>query len=314
MKVVQKRDLPPRVILYGPEKIGKTTFGAGAEKPIFICTEEGADNLPVDKVDFGGGRIVAYTWGEILAALEEIATTDHDYKTVVIDTWNYACARAAETVCDEIFAGKWGKFHAYGGNQGYAATVEAVRPALRHLDVCRGKGMTVILLVHEGLNTIKDPIQGDFSRYSGDTDKRLWNLAAQWADVIGHATYDYTVIENRDGQGNVKKGRAMGTNTRSVRFAGTAAEAAGCRVGYELPETLPLSFSAFADALGHDTETIDQVKALWGVLNNDEVKKALSWLGVTKLEDASSHKLRELLTRLQAKAAEQTTKEEENVA
>jgi len=304
MKVIMKRDLPPRVIIYGPEKIGKTTFGADAEKPIMICTEEGADLLSVAKYDFGNERIVAETWEEFLVALTEVESTEHDYETVVIDTWNYACARAAEHVCTKIFNNNWGKFHAYGGNQGFGATVEAVRPALKILDKCRHKGMMVILLVHEGLINIKDPIQGDFNRYSGDIDKRLWALAAQWADIIGHASFEYTVVDNRDGTGATKKGRALGTNTRTVRFSGTAAEAAGCRVGYELPESLPLSYKDFDAALGCNEEMLKKVKELWGVLSEDEAQSAFQWLGVTKLEDATYHKLSELLTRLQAKTAD----------
>ena len=42
----------PRIILLGVEKIGKSTFAAGANRPVFlpIKGEEGIDELDVDKV------------------------------------------------------------------------------------------------------------------------------------------------------------------------------------------------------------------------------------------------------------------------
>lgn len=36
---------PPRIILYGPHGIGKTTFGSGAPSPIFLPFEDGEGRL-----------------------------------------------------------------------------------------------------------------------------------------------------------------------------------------------------------------------------------------------------------------------------
>jgi hypothetical protein len=36
---------PPRVIIYGSEGIGKSTFGAEAPRPVFIPTEDGLDGI-----------------------------------------------------------------------------------------------------------------------------------------------------------------------------------------------------------------------------------------------------------------------------
>ena len=37
----------PRIMLYGVEGIGKTTFAAGAPSPIFIQTEDGLGSIDV---------------------------------------------------------------------------------------------------------------------------------------------------------------------------------------------------------------------------------------------------------------------------
>jgi hypothetical protein len=309
IKVTRQLKLPPRVVLYGPEGIGKTTFGAESENPIFVCTEDGATEVPVDKFTFSDDRLKAETWIEFLDAVKTIATEGHEYQTLVIDTWNYAVVLAAQKVCAEKFGHDWSKFHAYGGNHGYSATAEEVRPALNFFDMCRGRGMTVILLAHDAVQSFKNSVQGDYYRSTGDMHKAVWNIVSQWSDVIGHADYKYTVVETRDGQGNVKKGRASGDTTRIVTFAGTAAEAAKCRVGYELPDVLPLSYAIFKQSLGRDTYTLDRIKELWPVLSADEVKSALSWLGVDKLEGAPVFKLRQMLTFLQSKSETKDTEE-----
>jgi len=42
-----KIEAPIRVLLYGPEKIGKSTFAANAPSPIFICGETGTEELDI---------------------------------------------------------------------------------------------------------------------------------------------------------------------------------------------------------------------------------------------------------------------------
>ena len=307
-QVTRQVKAPARLVLYGPEGVGKTTFGAESENPIFVCTEDGATAVPVDKFTFSNGRLKAETWDEFIQALEAVTTGEHDYKTLVIDTWNYAVSMASKHVCDTQFGGKWTDpshgFLAWGGNQGWPATIEELKPALILFDRCRDRGMMVILLAHDGTQSVRNPIQGDYNRFAGDMDKRVWNACAQWADLVGHADYKYTVVETKDAGGNVKRGRAMGGNVREIRWHGTAAEAAKNRVGYEMPETTPLTYASFRANVGRDTYTLNAVIELWPILTKDEAAKALTWLGTEKLNDAPVIKLRPLLTRLQAKAAE----------
>ena len=44
---------PRRVMLYGTHGIGKSTFGAMAEKPIFVPTEDGLADIVVGVPSFG---------------------------------------------------------------------------------------------------------------------------------------------------------------------------------------------------------------------------------------------------------------------
>jgi len=285
------------MVLYGPPKIGKSSFGAESPSPIFITTEDGIDQVAVDRFPR------ATTWAELLANLTAAANEQHEYRTLVLDTLNGAAELAAAHTCTEKFGGDWGPkgFGAFG--HGLAATSEEMRRMLPILDQARDRGMVVLLLAHTGITAVKNPVDGDYQKFTPDVDRRIWARFAAWADVIGRAEFEYTLLK-RDGIG---PGRAVGTNVRVIRFSGSAAEDAGTRVGFELPERLPLSWQAFSNALGQDNETASEVKSLWAVLTPDEIKSTLAWLGVRNLEDAPPSKLRQLLNRLRQLSAQRQT-------
>jgi hypothetical protein len=62
---------PCRVMLYGTHGIGKSTFGAMAEKPIFVPTEDGLADIDCESFP------LAKSLGDVMAALESLysATT-----------------------------------------------------------------------------------------------------------------------------------------------------------------------------------------------------------------------------------------------
>lgn len=70
-----------KVLLYGPEKIGKTTLAANfnPEHTLFLATEPGHDALSVFKIDLT-------SWEQYREVGKQLAAGDHEFKTVVIDT------------------------------------------------------------------------------------------------------------------------------------------------------------------------------------------------------------------------------------
>ena len=61
-----KRRAPPRILLYGVEGIGKSTFGAQTPKPIFIQCEDGLDEIECEKFP------LATTYDDVMTVLAEI--------------------------------------------------------------------------------------------------------------------------------------------------------------------------------------------------------------------------------------------------
>src|SRR5690606_2505587 len=70
----------PKIVIYGGPKVGKSTFAAGAPKAVFVQTEEGLDALDVVKFP------MAQTFGDVMGALQALATEEHEFETVVIDS------------------------------------------------------------------------------------------------------------------------------------------------------------------------------------------------------------------------------------
>ena len=57
---------PPRILCYGVEGIGKSTFGAQAPNPIFIQTEDGLDEIDCNRFP------LAASYDEVAAALTDL--------------------------------------------------------------------------------------------------------------------------------------------------------------------------------------------------------------------------------------------------
>jgi hypothetical protein len=83
------------LVVYGTEGIGKSTFAAGAPRPVFIQTEDGLDEITCDKFQ------LATTYDEVLTALAELRAEQHDYETVVIDSLDWLERLVWDRVCQD---------------------------------------------------------------------------------------------------------------------------------------------------------------------------------------------------------------------
>src|SRR3990167_8891677 len=87
------RQAPDRILLYGTEGIGKSTFGAHAPDPIFLAAEDGVRHL--DVASFPEPK----TWAEVMEAVGTLLTETHTYKTLVVDTLDWIEPLIADDVC-----------------------------------------------------------------------------------------------------------------------------------------------------------------------------------------------------------------------
>ena len=243
---VEENSIPkPRVILYGPAGVGKTTFGRDSEKPVMILTEDGCPH-GIPKLPSKGKL---EKWTDILGAVNFLIKEDHDRESVVLDTLNGAEELCRQHVCDRDFEGRWlperGKegFNQWGLGDKRAAQ-EFVR-LLNGLEILRiKKNMRVILLAHDGLHRCSNSFGDDFMKVGADMNRHTWALVMRWADHIGHATKD-VMAATKKGE---RVAKPKGDNTRWVYFDGEPGRDAKSRAGYELPPKIKLSFKEYLKA------------------------------------------------------------------
>ena len=240
----------PGLILLGEQGIGKSTFGAAAEDPIFICTERGIEGLDVMRLPNIG---VCETWDELLHCVRTVLDGDHDRKWLVIDTINGAQHLAAQAVCDREFGGKWHASGRGGGynqwGQGEKATAMLFRELINLLDAVKDKGMGVIMLSHVGLLKQANALGADFYKFAGQMEKRSWELLLAWSDQVGHACREMNT-RGLDGESKAKS-VARGSE-RWIIFEGSPGRDTKCRVGYDMPAKILLSWDEYAKHLGED--------------------------------------------------------------
>lgn len=284
---------PLRVLLYGTEGIGKSTFAASAPAPIFLGAEDGSDHLNVARFP------QPETWGDIMDAVRTLATEEHSYRTLVIDTVDWAeplCWRqvCAETRAKSIEALPYGK--------GYTAALEHWRALIVALGMLRDrKKMNVILLGHTHVKNFKNPEGPDFERYQLALHEKASGALRQWADELIFARAEVFVA--KDGQ------RAKGVSgERIAHTAGCAAFDAKSRHG--LPERLPFSWADFAAAIEEARNAapslrkdIESALSDLEALSPDVAVKARSFVASAGDDVA---KLRPALNTIRARIAEHT--------
>jgi DNA polymerase III delta prime subunit len=76
-----------KALFYGQAGVGKTTAAIQFPKPYLIDTERGAENEQyVELLEKNGGVIFQTTdFDELLEEVKALLTTEHDYKTIIID-------------------------------------------------------------------------------------------------------------------------------------------------------------------------------------------------------------------------------------
>ena len=75
---------PQKVVIYGPEGIGKTTFAARFPDPVFIDTEGSTYHMDVKRTS------KPQSWQELMDQVQQIARSPGVCKTLVLDTADWA--------------------------------------------------------------------------------------------------------------------------------------------------------------------------------------------------------------------------------
>lgn len=194
-----------KVVIYGPEGIGKSTFASKFPRPLFIDTEGSTKKLDVERFEDK-----PTSWTMLKNYVEYVKSNPSVCETLVIDTIDWA-----ERLCVDEVCARHGKdgIEGFGYGNGYTYIAEEVGRFLNLLQELIDKDIcNVVLTAHAQLKKFEQPDEaGAYDRYELKLGKKTTSqtapLVKEWADMILFANYEtYAVASDDKG----KKFKAQG--------------------------------------------------------------------------------------------------------
>lgn len=225
-----------KVVLYGSEGIGKSTFASHFPNPVFIDTEGSTKKLNVKRMD------KPTSWTMLCEQVKYIIVHPELCSTLIIDTIDWAEQLCVEHICSK--ANKKG-IEDFGYGNGYVYEKEEIGRFLNLLDEVIAKNINVVLTAHAQLRKFEQPDElGAYDRWElklgKKTSSQISPLIKEWADMVLFANYK-TFAVAVDDQG--KKHKAQG-GQRVMYTTHHPCWDAKNRDG--LPDEVPFDYSSIA--------------------------------------------------------------------
>jgi len=199
---------PRRVVLHGVRGIGKSTWAAGAPRPIFVQCEDGIADIGADRFP------KSESFDDVLKRYQELYEGKHDYQTVVTDALDGLESLIHAEVCKAEGVESIEKI---GYNKGYDFALPFWRKILGCLDCLRDeRGMNVILIAHSQIVKFEDPEQANYDRWTLQVHKKAAAVITQWADEVLFGTYKVFIRTTKDGFGK-EKARGINNGERVIK-------------------------------------------------------------------------------------------------
>lgn len=252
-----------RMVIAGQEKMGKTTFGAGAIGSLLVPLEVGYAGVNVNKTP------MLQSFEEVQQLLKEITALAQQgqlpFKTLVFDSATALERHIHEYVLrlDPTYKPGSNKTvtmeSAHGGyGKAYNLANSVLEGLLKQFDqLAVFAGVNIILTCHVFSSKIVDPTSGEYDSWDlllhSPKNQKTYGkreLITQWADVIGFL-YEPIYLMAAE-KGGMTRGMSQNKG-RVLALSRTPAYTAGNRFGMvgELPIPAPPvnGWNSFADAL-----------------------------------------------------------------
>lgn len=222
-----------KVIVYGPEGIGKSTFASRFPDPVFIDTEGSTKDMDVARF------LAPSSWQMLLEQIRFIIQHPETCKTLVIDTADWA-----EQLCVTEICSRYQKsgIEDFGYGKGYTYLQEGYGQFLNLLsELVEQKGINVVLTAHAKMRKFEQPDEmGTYDRWEMKLSKQVAPIVKEWADMVLFANYKIHVVKI-DGKNKAQGGcRVMYTSHHPCWDA---------KNRYGLPEEVPFEYESIAHIL-----------------------------------------------------------------
>lgn len=227
-----------KVVIYGPEGVGKSTLAAAFPQPLFIDTEGSTNRMNVARYP------KPTSWEMLKNEVREAAKTG--CKTIVIDTIDWAEKLCIKSICD---AYQKKGIEDFGYGKGYVYEREEFGKFLDLLQDIVDGGINVVLTAHAQIRKFEQPDEmGAYDRWElklgQKTGSQISPLVKEWGDMVLFCNYrTHTVVVDDKGT----KRKAQG-GERVMYTSHNPCWDAKNRDG--LAEMLPLSYSSIAHIIG----------------------------------------------------------------
>lgn len=237
MKIIRgKQPGAKKVVVYGPEGIGKSTFASMFPDPVFIDTEGSTKDMDVARTE------TPTSWTMLMQQIQYIKTYPDTCRTLVVDTLDWAEQMCVEHVCAQY--GKKG-IEDFGYGNGYTYTREEFGRFLNRLSEVIDAGVHVVLTAHAQIKRFDQPDEmGSYDRWELKLGKKTTSqtspLVKEWADMLLFANYKtHSVAVDDKGQKRKAQGgrRVMYTSHHPCWDA---------KNRYGLPEEMDFDYAGIA--------------------------------------------------------------------
>lgn len=216
--------------IYGPAKVGKTTFGAHMPGHLILAFEKGYNALP-------GAMIQdVTTWGVFKQVVRELKKPQvkEKYQSLIIDTVDFAADACQKYICNQLGIDSIGD----GGwtNNGWTKYKKEFEGTFRELTQL---GYAIVFISHDKEKTIKPQNGQEYQQIGSSLQSSALSIVENMCDIIGYA--------HTTGDPNTERCvLTIRSNDNSIRC--------GCRFKYMATE-IPFTYEALEKALN---EAIDK--------------------------------------------------------
>ena len=248
--ITGRKNAALKVVLYGTEGIGKTTFAAKFPNPLFIDTEEGTTRYDVARFE------APKTWKDILDQIDYVITNPSSCKTLVLDTADRAEALCTRYICEQ---NDKPNIEAWGYGKGYKILSDEFVKLTARFDKVIEKGINVVIIAHAQTRKFEQPDElGAYDRYEMKLSKYNAPMLKEWADLLLFVNYKTNIITDANKKSRPQGGkRVMYTTHNPVWDA---------KNRFGLADELPFDFESIATIVPESDLYIEHI-------SNAETKK-----------------------------------------
>jgi hypothetical protein len=233
-----KLDSAQKVVVYGPEGIGKSTFASQFPDPVFIDTEGSTKKLDVARTPKPS------SWTMLMEQVRYFRDNPNKCRTLAIDTADWAERLCVEHICSK--SQKSG-IEDFGYGKGYTYLEEEFGRFLNLLEDVVERGINVVITAHASMRKFEQPDElGAYDRWELKLEKKTAPLLKEWADMVLFANYK-TYVVNVDGQG-AQKGKNKAQGGKRVMYT-THHSCWDAKNRHELAEEIPFEYQAIAHCI-----------------------------------------------------------------